>query len=510
MDLAAATAPATPPAAGGDAPGSSPTAFAERVLLAALPMAVVFFGALYHPRDSDLGWHLRYGEFLAHHRRLLTENVLSTTMTSYAWVNPSWGTDLLTYAVFTTWGFGGLAALGAAVAAAGFWMAARAGGSEPWETAVLAPTFLFVEQPMLLGSFRAQSLTFPLLGSLLLLFRRWQRGDRRSLFLALPLFVLWTNVHGHFMLGLGLFGVWAAAWLAAHWHRTRTLAGSGLARLAAAFGLSVLATLLNPYGLTAHLETVRHLGDPVARYVLEWNAFPRLSPPWWTLAAWGLVLALALAADARAGSLSERLPFAAVALVLYAFSWKALRFAWPMYLASIPVVVPLLRRLRPARTAVARGLTALVLAASFAWVVEKELPRRGLRGMTWTSYCRVSTRCSPASAEFLAARPLPGRLLSLYDWGGWLIWRYPTVKPSVDGRMTVWRDASGYSAFEEYLGYEAGLRDIDASEYGVVYVAPNRPIHARMMALVAEGRWEVAYSDPLASIFVRRAASRVR
>jgi hypothetical protein len=497
---------ARPGAAAAEAAGPSPSplAFAQAVLFTALPLAVVFFGSLFHPRDSDLGWHLRYGEYFAHHGRLLAENVLSTTMTSYRWVNPSWGTDLITYWAFTGLGFAGLSALGAAVATLGFWLAARAGGAAAWEMALLAPAFLFLEHPMLLGSFRAQSLTFPLLGALLFLAHEFEQGDRRRLFLVIPLFVLWTNLHGHFMLGLGLLGIWAAAYVCVRWYRTRAVPRGEIRTLGLVVTGSALATLLNPYGVTAHLETVRHLGDPIARYVLEWNAFPRFSPPWWTLAAWGGVLAAALVLEARAGSRADRLPFAVVALVLYAFSWKALRFAWPMYLASIPVIVPLLRRLRPQRAAWAQAVTALVLILSFGWVVQKELPRRGLRGMSWASYCRIATLCSPASAEFLERRPPAGNLLTLYDWGGWLIWRYPGVKPSVDGRMTVWRDASGYSAFEEYLGYEWGWRDVDASRYDVVYVAPNRPIFGRMMALVDEGRWEVAYADPLASVFVRK------
>ena len=483
---------------------SSPVAFAQAVLFTTLPLAVVFFGSLFHPRDSDLGWHLRYGEYFAQHGRLLTENVLSTTMTSYRWVNPSWGTDLITYWAFTALGFAGLSALGAAVAAAGFWLAARAGAAGPWEMALLAPAFVLLEQPMLLGSFRAQSLTFPLLGALLFFAHKFEQGDRRWLFLIVPLFVLWTNLHGHFMLGLGLLGVWAVTYVCVQRYRTGTFSGAEIRTLGLVVLSSALATLLNPYGVTAHLETFRHLGDPIARYVLEWNAFPRFSTPWWTLAAWGGVLAAAVVLEARAGARAERLPFAAIALILYVAAWKALRFAWPMYLASIPVIVPLLRRLRPARPALAGAATALVLILSFGWVVQKELPRRGLRGMSWASYCRVATLCSPASAEFLERRPPAGKLLSLYDWGGWLIWRYPGVKPSVDGRMTVWRDASGYSAFEEYLGYEWGGRDVDASEYDVVYVAPNRPIFGRMMALVSQGRWEVAYSDPLASVFVRK------
>ena len=481
----------------------SPLALAASVALGVLPFAVVFVGSLYHPIDPDLGWHLRYGQYWIAQHHVLRENVLSTTMTGYRWVNPSWGTDVLTYVAFRWGAFAGLVLLSGLTATVGFALITRAAEAGPWETALLAPVFLALQGPLLVGSFRPQLLTLPLLGGLLLLLRRFESGRRPALILTIPLFLAWANLHGHFVLGLGVFGIWALAYGVARAWSSGTLRDPRGGDLALALLLAAAVTLVNPYGIQAHLEAARHLGEPVTGFIAEWTPFPRASPWWWLLAAWAGVLGAA-ALGARGQPRARTVADLAVAAVLLALSFRARRFAWPMFLASLVVMTPLLARLKPARAVAAKGVAAIVLAVSYLWLVERELPRREVRGMSWSSYCRI-VRCSPPSAEFLSRASLPGRLLSFYDWGGWLIWCHPRVKPSVDGRMTLWRDESGYSSFEEYYGYEVGWRDVDASEYDVVYVPPFKPIFARMVDLVRRGRWAVAYSDPLATVFVRAA-----
>jgi hypothetical protein len=123
--------------------------------------------------------------------------------------------------------------------------------------------------------------------------------------------------------------------------------------------------------------------------------------------------------------------------------------------------------------------------------------------MSWDVYCARFVGCSSRSAALLSRLHVSGKVYTLYDWGGWLIWNYPEVKPSVDGRMTVWRDSHGYSAFERQYAFEVGWLSIDDSEYDVVYVSPRKPNFQRMAALVAQGRWAIAYADERSAIFVR-------
>jgi hypothetical protein len=125
--------------------------------------------------------------------------------------------------------------------------------------------------------------------------------------------------------------------------------------------------------------------------------------------------------------------------------------------------------------------------------------------MNWNAYCLLQSQpCSAASAEFLQSNHLSSGLYTLYDWGGWLIWNYPDVKPSIDGRMHLWRDKKGYSFTADYDQYENGTKSLDNSPFNVVYrsTAPD-PVNTEMGELVKDKKWQVAYVDDYAVIYER-------
>ena len=91
----------------------------------------------------------------------------------------------------------------------------------------------------------------------------------------------------------------------------------------------------------------------------------------------------------------------------------------------------------------------------------------------------------------------------MYNWGGWIIWNYPEIKPTIDGRMHLWRDKNGYSGFEEFFSLEQNFTDIDKSKYNVVFISPEKQIYNRLLQLVKEGRWKLVYGDDYSGIFVK-------
>jgi hypothetical protein len=96
-----------------------------------------------------------------------------------------------------------------------------------------------------------------------------------------------------------------------------------------------------------------------------------------------------------------------------------------------------------------------------------------------------------------------GKTLTFYNWGGYLIWNYPDLKPTIDGRMHLWRSDDGYSAFEAYYPYEQNWVDVDLSDYNTVYMATYKPLFTRMQQLVEEKKWVLRYRDQYAGIFQR-------
>src|SRR3989344_5953700 len=203
-----------------------------------LTYSAVFFASLFHPYDFDLGWHLKYGEYFFKNDHILRENIFSSDMQNYHWVNSSWLTDLFSYATFANFGFLGLSILGAAVITATFYFFAKSARLDYFEKALIFPPLLYFLSPLNSVSFRGQLLSLMLLGILTYILTITtsrhshpsvvptktriginpsenpilnQVEDDKILYLLPLLFAIWSNLHGQFILGLAVFAIWIAA-----------------------------------------------------------------------------------------------------------------------------------------------------------------------------------------------------------------------------------------------------------------------------------------------------------
>ena len=94
--------------------------------------------------------------------------------------------------------------------------------------------------------FRPQLFDFVALSALLLLLARESYRRAGRLWLAIPIFALWANLHGGFFVGFAVLAVYTAVTAIEDW-----ASGDGLNRAMHVSGVTVgcvLATLLNPSG----------------------------------------------------------------------------------------------------------------------------------------------------------------------------------------------------------------------------------------------------------------------
>ena len=162
----------------------------------------IFIATLQLPLDLDLGWHLRYGEYFFKTGHVLRDNVISYIWPNYHWVQASWGYDLLTYQLFTHFGFWGLSVAAALICVAIFWLIVKPIKKRNLSGLfILAVIYLSHTGPMYVASLRSQTpsaLMFALMLTLLPF-----KGETLQGYLFLPLlFLIWANIHGGFVLGL--------------------------------------------------------------------------------------------------------------------------------------------------------------------------------------------------------------------------------------------------------------------------------------------------------------------
>jgi len=216
--------------------------------------------------DPDLWGYLAFGGLFWGQGRFPYVDVFAYVPTLEPWVYHEWLTGVVFYPLYRTLGAPGLQVLKYAVGLAtvgAIYLTARRRGGDFWPTAfILVVAILGLATGY--SAVRAQVFTYGFFALSLYLLetarlsRQWDR-----LWLLAPIQVVWCNLHGGFLAGLGLIFLYAL--------------GEALSRrpyrpYLGWFLLAGLATLINPYGL----KYWSYLGQAVTMprpEIPEWGSF---------------------------------------------------------------------------------------------------------------------------------------------------------------------------------------------------------------------------------------------
>lgn len=487
---------------------------AERFgMLTAVWIACVLFVCSLTIADPDLWGHTLYG-LRAVQQGVWFERTdpFSYTAAGAPWFNHEWLTEYQFGWLWQRWGNAGLsmwrnAAVLVVFVAAGvsLW---RAGAS------VAAGTCLLIFSTEALSEFvvfvRPQLATFALFAVSLMLLRAYWDRPRLRLIVGLPLLTaVWVNLHGGFLAGLGLQAVFLAAFVGTGWKdRSRRRPACVLAVV---FGLSLLATLANPYGSALHVMLWHHLSS--AQFVREWQPLwaVRQSPVYY---APFLLIALALLRIRRWEPVDL--------LVLGVVGFQAVCHIRHVALLTIAAMILLPGPLSESferllgtvlRQWSAHGFRRRRLAAIAAVIAM--LSALQVRS-TWTLWqegiapwdVAVQTESDvpgvPLRAVALMKREgLAGNLVTDYGWGQFVLWHLsPDVKVAFDGR---YRTVYPPTLEREFLDFQ---RADDDSHH-----VPLLDRYKTEMALLPAGRgpcslfdrrddWVLVFGDDQSRLYV--------
>ncbi len=449
--------------------------------------------------DPDIGWHLRNAALLVQTHHFLHRDVYSFTVAGKPWIDPEWLSELLFYAGWRAWGEQGvflvewLTLTGVMLGILGLsWQRSRD------LRAAFAVTYagLFLSSV----SFGPRTLLFGwlcLVGELAILedFRTHPACTPRSVWLLPPLFAVWINLHGSWMIGLVLFAAYGAAGLAGgRWGSVDALPWRPEQRrvLASAFALSVGALFANPYGwrLVVYPFDMAFRQKLNIASVQEWQSLdfhsPRGKIVFLLLALgvvnqlirsrrWALYEVLWLLIGLYAGLTYSRFLFLAAILVL------------PMLAAEFPRPADGWQRNRPWLNG------ALVLAMLVAVVLA--YPSRARLQAAWQQQYPV------AATAYLRQHPPAGHVFIAYEWGGYLILHDAALPVFIDSRVDIYEH---HGVLRDYLDAVHLRNPLQIfRKYGVTAVL--FPAHAPLAYLLRHiPGWRVQYQDPTAILFMRQ------
>jgi len=321
--------------------------------------------------------------------------------------------------------------------------------------------------------------------------------DRRWLWALPPLFVVWVNCHGSFLLGLVVLGIVvfcsyvnleAGLLVSRRWDApSRNL-------LSAILLLCVAALLVNPFGVklaTYPLNLLLYQTDNL-EYIVEWNPLNFQEPRGIGVFVVTTVIGLLILLRQKRLELQELL-----LLLLALFSvvrHTRMLFAFGILVAPIfcRLLADLWRAYDP-RHDLPR-LNAAVIAGAICLIV--------VRFPTADNIQKQIERSNPVAAvHFIREQSLSGRMLNDYGWGGYLIWTLPEHKVFIDGRTDIY-DWTG--VLKDYVRWHQLQDDPEQllNRYRVDFCLLNKnaPIAKVLPTLPS---WHRVYSDDLAVIFAR-------
>jgi hypothetical protein len=456
--------------------------------------------------DPDVWWHLRAGQWIVEHRAVPWTDPFSTYGLGKPWIAYNWLFEVGLYGLYRALGLFGLLVFVVVVALA-ITVALRAliMRFEPRITRSATLTALGVGAmgPVLMPRSYLFSILFFLIVLHILFSVRESKRVRPLLWLP-PLFVLWANVHIQFIYGLLAL---ALAVIESLIPRVVTRETRGPASRSAPLRPLVLvtlascaATLITPYHVYLHdsiLDVARQAG--MFDWIIELMAMDFRQGANW------LVLGLAVGAAFLLGRQRAIEPFPA--LLFLAGVAPAFRSRRDVWLVTIPALVVIAASLSERAPHEGRltwrrlGLVGAGAALAFVAVgVARDVSPRGLQAAVAREY-------PVAAADVVEARGYPGPLFNPYDWGGYLIWRLPQLPVVMDGRANVHGDARIVQSIATWYGQGAWVSNRDLTVARVVIA----PINLGLTSLLrVDPRFELAYEDDVAAVFVARGGRAAR
>ncbi|MBI4029477.1 MAG: hypothetical protein HY376_03890 [Candidatus Blackburnbacteria bacterium] len=397
--------------------------------------------------DTDLGWHLRYGDYFLQTGHFLKDNTLTYFLADYSWAHSYGLYQVLTAIIYKFSGLLGLAFASAALGTVSFWFFSRL-----YKTTTVSPLItyslvtLFGWNVLYLG-WRAQVFTF-----LFLLLELWllkkSEAEQKWLYILPPLFTLWANIHGGFILGLLILsfklvdvaqGVLSKPPL--RWYRFATFGGVLL--------LSVGATLVNPYGTGIWQEALKHSQYPLNTLIAEWVR------PTLAVSTGGAVITGVLLWQLWSRKNSQRVFYSLALLLSLVLLIQARRntLIWGLFAALSALEIWENKISDLIKTRIPENLTFLSLTSAvialFIWIVPNTIEL----STSPDAYCQEGLTPYPCkSVDFIRVNySAVKNIFTAYEWGGFLEWQLPQYKYFVDGRMPAWPALNGESPYATYL-----------------------------------------------------------
>jgi len=461
--------------------------FSFPVLLALVLCGSIFLFDSGSIADPDIWWHLRNAEVLVKNHSVVHQDFYSFTATGSRWVNEAWLGELPFYYGWKWFGIRGiylvtlveleliligvygLAYLSSRNIKAAFltsWLAVWLATVSFGPRTLLAGWMCMVAELFILAQFKAG--------------KDWA-------WLLPPLFTLWANLHGSWLIGMVLFAMfYAAGLLQGSWGRVeaRRWTSAQMRKLVLVGSMSAAGLFLNPY--TYHL--VFYPFDFAFKQKLNVNHVDE----WMSLdfhSVRGKILFGMLAATIVLGLVRKRrwmLDELGFALLGFYAAMTYSRFLFLAAIVLTPILAKELDFLPPYRAEVDKSWMNAVLMVGILAACVWRFPSREF---LW----QETVRDYPVKAlSYLREFHPQGRVFNDCLWGGFLIWNVRDLPVFIDSRIDIYEYNGVFADYLDVIGIKNTLEILN--KYHIRYVLFPQVSPVAYLLMHNTG-WKTRYQD---------------
>lgn len=460
------------------------------------------------PVDNDMWWHLRAGGEMWNQGRILLTDEFSFTRTGEPWVNAFWLSDLGLYGAWNLGGFFAVTLAVSLIAVSAMWIVYSQMEGNMYLRGLLI--LLAMIGASANWTARPQLLSFVLLAVLdHYLTRHVSHGRTKNLWILVPIFALWGNLHGGFIWGiLLLIATIAGEMLNQFFGNQPKLSWSAIGRLGLWSAGAALAVLINPNGIQLWKLPFQQVDVSLA--IQEWlppnfhqfYAHPTL----WLL----FLLIFGLGFSGRRISFTDLFKGLGFAYLFFV----AQRNMGPYCIIITPIVA---KYLSPALENLSSATIIQKVKNIFSQTVNKTQPPAWIsrlinftivsllagmflaRAYVVSLPSEIDSKVPAQAVAWIRENQPRGPIFNSYNWGGYLTWELREYPVFIDGRADLYGNEIISEWNEISRGTEKGFELLEAYQVNLIFLEPH---HALLDKLPPQG-WIKSYSDSRIIIFER-------
>ncbi|HDQ03501.1 MAG TPA: hypothetical protein ENN23_02880 [Deltaproteobacteria bacterium] len=456
--------------------------------------------------DYDIWGYLSFGRVYWEEGYFPYQDIFAYTPTKPLWVYHEWLTGVILYPILKYLGPAGIQLFRYTFIVLTIYImylvAIKKGGT-PLVSLVCISVGLILMSWGYTPVMRAQIFTY-LFFPLSVYILETARKDKKWLALlwVLPIQILWCNLHGGFLAGLGLIVLYALG---------DGLSGKKFFPFVITFIAASLVNLINPYGFEYWMYIIEAVSMPrpgISEWfsVITYLQLKNYVIPSVIFIAVSIFSLLVLILHGKK-YLTELVIFTAVICLGYKHIRHTI-FLGLVFGMFMPGILSGMKEVATKKWPLMRRITWVtpILLVFFYFPANYFLSKKPYVSASVLPTFSISAPRSifPVGAlEWMGENYFEGNILSLFQWGQYIIWStHPKCKVAMDGRYeTIYPEHVQKEYFDFANGRDGWRIFLNKYPHDAVLIMAKTKIHLLMLK---EPLWEKVYSDGLCVLFIRK------